>query len=60
MSIDLDFDIAPINPKASGIHINCDSLTFNIHGIELKANLPSLEHVEELVINGIKFVRYKE
>ena len=42
---------------AIGIHINCDSLTFNIHGIELKADLPSLEHVEELVINGIKFVR---
>ncbi len=60
MSKGLDVNTVSANPIATGIFIECDSLTFNIHGIELKADLPSLEYVNKIEINGIKFVRCKE
>ena len=44
---------------ATGIHIECQELEFCIGGIRLKADLPSLDYVDEIEINGIKFVRCK-
>ena len=43
----------------TGIHIECQELGFRVGGIVLKADLPSLDYVDELEINGIKFKRCK-
>lgn len=46
-----------VNPLVTGLNINCDELTFNVRGIKMIADLSSLENIEEIIINGIKFVR---
>ncbi len=52
--------IVDMSCPPTGIHIECEEIELSVNGVKIKANLPSLEYVEELVINGIKFMRCKE
>lgn len=44
----------------TGIHIECKEIELSVNGVKIKADLPSLDYVNEIEINGIKFVRCKE
>ena len=50
-------DILPIKPIPAEIHIDCEEITLSVNGVKIKADLPSLENVDEIIINGFKFVR---